>query len=97
MPRRCRLATKGQASHATPGSPARTHAYPRAQVRSGSQLVSVKRKAGSQLTGAGTGTRVLNKREGYLDMLYIDAAGARLTRGENNLLYLHVREGAALC
>ena len=40
---------------------------------------------------------MLNKREGYLDMLYIDAAGARLTRGENNLLYLHVREGAALC
>ena len=32
----------------------------------------------------------------YLDVLYIDNAGVRLSRGENGLLYLHLREGVSL-
>ena len=42
-------------------------------------------------------SRTLNTREGYLDVLYFDEQGLRVSRSaDNGLLYLHLREGAAL-
>ena len=55
-------------------------------VREGSQLVTVSR--GNE--------RVLNKREGYLDILYFDDEGLRVTVGDNGLLYAHLLEGCSL-
>ena len=55
-------------------------------VREGSQLVTVSQ--GKE--------RVLNKREGYLDLLYFDDQGLRVTIGDNGLLYVHLREGSSL-
>ena len=57
-------------------------------VRSGSQLVTVEKERNA---------RVLNTREGYLDLLYFDEEGLRITRSaDNGLLYVHLLVGASL-
>jgi hypothetical protein len=55
-------------------------------VREGSQLVTV--------SGGSGGERVLNKRTGWLEVLYLDGGGGgqgplRVSRADTGLLYLH--------
>ena len=38
------------------------------------------------------GSRQLNKRQGELEQLYVDSEGLRVSRGDNGLLYLYVKE-----
>ncbi len=59
-------------------------------------------REGSQLVSAGTASarqRVLNKRQGWLEVLYVDKGGAgrgplRVSRADTGLLYLHERVAA---
>lgn len=55
-------------------------------------------KQGSQLVSVSTGNkRVLNTREGFLDLLYFDEEGLRVTRSpDNGLIYLHLLQGSSL-
>lgn len=55
-------------------------------------------KAGSQLvTVSNDKTRVLNAREGFLDLLYFDEEGLRVTQsGDTGLLYIHLLQGSSL-
>jgi hypothetical protein len=49
-------------------------------------------KSGSQVVTVSKGSRQLNKRQGELEQLYVDSEGLRVSRGDNGLLYLYVKE-----
>jgi len=49
-------------------------------------------KSGSQVVTVSKGSRQLNKRLGELEQLYLDSEGLRISRGDNGLLYLYVKE-----
>ena len=61
-----------------------THGFSTAlrRVRKGSQLVTVTVDR----------ERKLNKREGMLEALYLDEEGLRVSRSDDGLLYVYVRE-----